>query len=272
MDLLRRNLAPLTEAAWEEIDETARGILQAHLTARRVVDFDGPHGLAFAAVNTGGLELSKRAAAGGVPWGLRQVLPLVEVRLGFKLSQMELDSISRGNPSADLGPLEDAARKVAQFEETAVYQGFGGGQIRGLLEASEHKPVRLPTSVRQLPAAVAEGVNTLHQAGVGGPYALVLNDTLRGPLAGGGEGGYPPRKVINDLLGEGPLVWSPHVKGGVLLSTRGGDCKLTVGQDIAIGYASHDRDNVELFFTESFTFRVLDPAAIVQLKPAGGGK
>jgi uncharacterized linocin/CFP29 family protein len=54
----------------------------------------------------------------------------------------------------------------------------------------------------------------------------------------------------------------------VLLSTRGGDYELTVGQDLSIGYASHDRTDVELFLTESFTFRVLEEKAAVFLKRA----
>jgi uncharacterized linocin/CFP29 family protein len=52
----------------------------------------------------------------------------------------------------------------------------------------------------------------------------------------------------------------------VLLSVRGGDYQLTVGEDLSIGYALTDRHTVELYLTESFTFRVLEPAAAVHLK------
>jgi len=40
----------------------------------------------------------------------------------------------------------------------------------------------------------------------------------------------------------------------------------TGSQDLAIGYKTHDTHDVELYFTESFTFRVLEPAAAVALK------
>jgi len=50
-----------------------------------------------------------------------------------------------------------------------------------------------------------------------------------------------------------------------LLSVRGGDYELHVGQDWSVGYLGHDRQTVELFLTESFTFRVLEPAAAVPL-------
>ena len=40
-----------------------------------------------------------------------------------------------------------------------------------------------------------------------------------------------------------------------------------MGQDLSIGYAVHDREHVELYFTESFTFRVLEATAAVELRP-----
>lgn len=56
------------------------------------------------------------------------------------------------------------------------------------------------------------------------------------------------------------------LKGGALLSRRGGDFGLTVGEDLAIRYKSHNTKEVDLYFTESFTFRVLEPAAAVALE------
>ncbi|HDP93831.1 MAG TPA: bacteriocin, partial [Candidatus Aminicenantes bacterium] len=56
------------------------------------------------------------------------------------------------------------------------------------------------------------------------------------------------------------------IEGGLVLSGRGGDFQLTVGQDLSVGYKSDQREMVHLFITESFTFQVLDPAAAVALK------
>jgi uncharacterized linocin/CFP29 family protein len=52
----------------------------------------------------------------------------------------------------------------------------------------------------------------------------------------------------------------------VVVARRGGDFELTVGQDWSIGYKGHDKENVDLYLTESFTFRVLEPAAACELK------
>jgi uncharacterized linocin/CFP29 family protein len=266
VDLLKRSLAPLTEAAWAEIDEAATRLFKAQLSARTLVDFEGPHGWDYGAVDLGRLELAKKGDP--VPWGTRQVLPLIELRIGFALDQLEVDNVSRGCKDPDLGALEDAAQKVALFEETAIYKGFGAGQIKGIVQAASHKPIALPGNARQYPQAVAQAIRELSGAGIAGPYALVLGGDAYYTLMQAGESGYPPRRIVRDML-QGSILWSPALDGGVLLSTRGGDFELVVGQDLSIGYASHDRDKVELFLTESFTFRVLEPAAAIALKAGG---
>ena len=46
MDLLKRSHAPITPEAWMQIDAEAKRVLQINLAGRRLVDLDGPHGLA----------------------------------------------------------------------------------------------------------------------------------------------------------------------------------------------------------------------------------
>jgi uncharacterized linocin/CFP29 family protein len=264
-DWLRRSLAPLTEEAWEEVDSTAARVLKDRLSARTLVDFDGPHGSTLGAVNLGRLEIPKKKAPGNVPWGIRKVMPLIEARIPFVLLQMELDNVTRGCKDPDLSPLEEAARNLALFEETAIYKGFAEGHVRGIIEAAAHEAVAVKTNAEDLPKAVASGVEALKSAGVGGPYALALGGKLYYPLMQAGKGGYPPSRIIRTLL-DGEILWSPALDDGLLLSKRGGDFELTVGDDISIGYASHDRDKVELYLLESFAFRVLEPAAAVALE------
>ena len=76
--------------------------------------------------------------------------------------------------------------------------------------------------------------------------------------------------LVIDHLGEmleGPVVWTPGVRGGVVLSQRGDDFLLEVGQDLSIGYDHHDADSVHLYFEESFVLRIATPEAAVWLKP-----
>ena len=50
-----------------------------------------------------------------------------------------------------------------------------------------------------------------------------------------------------------------------MLSKRGGDFELTVGQDFSIGYLDHTLETVQLYIEESFTFLVLTDQAAVPL-------
>ena len=84
----------------------------------------------------------------------------------------------------------------------------------------------------------------------------------------GDPGDYPLHKRIHPLV-SGGIHWSPARKGGAVLSTRGGDFEMAVGQDLVIGYKTHNVKDVELYFAESFTFQVLEPAAAVALKLPG---
>ena len=267
-DLLRRAMAPIADEAWREIERQSSRILKGNLSGRKVVDFCGPHGWQFAAVNLGRLEVTPGTQVDGVAWGLHKVQPLVEIRVPFTLRIWELDDVVRGAKNPDLGPLTEAARKVALFEERAIYQGFPGGGIQGLLQASPHPPVPLSPDRARLTESVEQALVAIQKAEVGGPFALVLGTRPYQWLMAGDPGAYPLLKRIQALV-SGGIHWSPVLEGGAVLSRRGGDFELTVGQDLTIGYQRDDGQNVELYFAESFTFRVLEPAAAIALQLQG---
>ncbi len=268
MDLLKRGKAPITDEAWEQVDNEATRVLKLHLAGRKVVDFSGPHGWKLGAVNTGRLKPIDGGRGDGVAHALRAVQPLVEVRAPFKVPIAELDDASRGADDLDLDPVIAVAERVAHAEDTAIFHGYKEAHITGIIEASPHKPVAVD-AILDWPKAVVAALETLRAAGMNGPYALVLGLQAYDELDAYSEEGYPLRRRIMQSMPEVSFVWAPALKGGgVLLSTRGGDYELTVGQDMSIGYAAHDRTDVELYLTESFTFRVLEEKAAVFLKRA----
>ena len=264
MDLLKRNLAPITPEAWEQIDDEATRVLKLHLAGRRLVDVDGPHGWQYAAVNTGHLTLKSDGGL-GVPWGVRDVLPLIELRAPIELSIMELDNAARG-ATIDLAPVITAAERLARVEDQAIFNGFKPGGIDGIIARSPHAALTIPDDYAEYPSVVVEAVETLRRNGINGPYALALGPDCYAGLSQAAEDGYPIRDRVQRFL-DGKMVWAPQVDGAVVLSTRGADFTLTIGQDLSIGYASHSRDKVELYLTESFAFRVEEPGAAVHLKP-----
>jgi uncharacterized linocin/CFP29 family protein len=270
MDLLKRELSPIADQAWEQIDDEARRVLKLHLAGRKLVDFSGPHGWQLGAVNTGRLKQIEAAEPNAVTHAIREVRPLVELRSHFKLPLLELDYAARGADDLDLDPVILAAERVARAEDSAIFRGFLPGNIEGIIAKSPHSEVAV-TAPSDWPRAVSRAKESLRLSGVDGPYALAAGPLAYAELTAEGDDGYPLRKRLEESIAEGSLVWVPALEeGAVLLSTRGGDYELTVGQDLSVGYVAHDRNEVELFITESFTFRVLEEkaAALIRRVPA----
>jgi uncharacterized linocin/CFP29 family protein len=263
-DLLKRHLAPILPEAWKLIDDEAKRVLMLHLGGRKVADFRGPFGWTYAAVNTGRLALFSDQKSDN-HLGLRRVQPLLEARVPIKLAIMELDTVARGGDDPELGPVIEAAKKAAHVEDDAIFNGLEAAGINGILPASPHPNVQLPTDVLQVPRAVLDAKELLVKAGINGPYALVLGPDLYQRVFAATEDGRPVADRIERQMVDRPIVRSEAIRDGVLVSVRGGDYELTVGEDLSIGYAYHSKHEVELYLTESFTFRVLEPAAAVRL-------
>jgi uncharacterized linocin/CFP29 family protein len=262
---LLREHAPLTEAGWRLVDDEARERLTPALAARKLVDFSGPHGWEHSATNLGRVRELADTPAEGVAAAQRRVLGVVELEAPFSLSRVELRDADRGAEDADLAPLDEAARRIATAENRAVFHGWEAAGITGIAEASTHEPIALGDDCERYPFHVAGAVEALLRAGVDGPYGLALGpDAYTRVLETGEHGGYPLLDHLRKII-DGPLVWAPGVEGAVVVSLRGGDFLLDVGEDLSAGYRSHDADAVELYLVESFTFRVATPEAGVAL-------
>lgn len=263
MNNLHRELAPISDAAWAQIEEEASRTLKRHLAARRVVDVVGPKGVDFSAVGTG--HLVPVAAPGeGIQAVQREVKALVELRVPFELSRQAIDDVERGAPDSDWDPLKAAARLLAFAEDRAVFDGYAAVGIGGIRPGSSNPALTLPTNVAGYSGAVAHAVSQLRLAGVNGPYALVLGAEAYAAASGGSDEGYPEIHHLERIV-DGGIIWAPAIEGGLVLTTRGGDFELDLGQDISIGYSSHSASTVELYFQETFTFRLLTTEAAVTL-------
>ena len=269
MNNLHRDLAPISESAWAEIEEEASRTLKRHLAARRVVDVVGPGGSALAAVGTGHTRRIDGPEE-GVGAVLREARALVELRVPFTLTRQAIDDVERGASDSDWDAVKDAARRIAYAEDQAVFEGYAAAGIQGIREGSSNAAVALPADPSAWPAAVARAVGDLRLAGCNGPYALVLGADSYTAASGGNEDGYPIFHHIERIV-DGGVIWAPAIRGGFVLTTRGGDFELAVGQDISIGYLGHSATTVELYLQESFTFRVLTAEAAVALPAAPTG-
>lgn len=265
MNNLHRGLAPISDAAWAQIEEEASRTLKRHLAARRVVDVDGPKGTDFSAVGTG--HLKKIATPGdGIEATQRDVRALVELRVPFELSRQAVDDVERGSNDSDWDPLKDAARKIAFAEDRAVFDGYTAAGIQGIRQGTSNPVLKLPSSVKNYPGVVAQAVSQLRLASVNGPYTLLLGTEPYTAIGGATDDGYPVLQHIQRLV-DGKIIWAPAIEGGVLLTTRGGDFQLSIGQDLSIGYLSHSATSVQLYFQETITFLMLTSEASVVLAP-----
>ncbi|MFZ0870637.1 MAG: family 1 encapsulin nanocompartment shell protein [Rhodanobacter sp.] len=267
MNNLHRKLAPISEGAWVQIEQEASRTLKRHLAARRVVDVVGPQGFEFSSVGTGHLQ-DLPAPADGIQASLREVRAVVELRVPFELTREAVDSVERGANDPDLQPLKDAARKIAFAEDRVVFEGYEAAGIPGIRRGASNKAITLPSDVDGYPAAVAQAVSALREAGVNGPYALLLGEDPYTQVSGSTDAGYPIIKDIEEIM-ESDIIWAPAIKGGAVVSTRGGDFQLHVGQDFSIGYLSHSPQSVQLYLQETLTFLQLTAEAVVMLNAGG---
>ncbi|MGO9422550.1 family 1 encapsulin nanocompartment shell protein [Roseiarcus sp.] len=266
MNNLHRELAPVSDAAWAGIEEEATRTLKRYLAGRRVVDVHGPAGVDFSAVGTGRLKMID-APGEGILARQREVKALVELRVPFELDRQQIDDVERGANDSDWQPVKDAARKIAYAEDRAIFEGYPAGGIGGIRQATSNPILTLPSDVREYPVAIAQALSALRLAGVNGPYSVVLGSEAYTALAETNDNGYPVLEHVKELVKD-EIIWAPAIDGAFVLTTRGGDFDLRIGQDISIGYLSHTDAVVRLYLQETLTFLALTTEAAVALAPA----
>jgi uncharacterized linocin/CFP29 family protein len=263
MNNLHRELAPISDAAWSEIEEETSRTIKRYLAGRRVVDVQGPGGISLSAVGTGHLH-NVAAPGDGILARQREVKPLVELRVPFELDRQQIDDVERGANDSDWQPAKDAARLLAFAEDRAIFEGYAAAGIGGIREGTSNPVLTLPSDVRAYPDVIAEALSQLRLEGVNGPYSVLLGAEAYIALSESSDHGYPVMRHIKELV-DGEIIWAPAISGAFVLTTRGGDFGLYVGEDVSIGYSSHDDKTVRLYLQETFTFLLLTTEASVAL-------
>ena len=265
MNNLYRELAPVTAAAWAEIELEATRTFKRHIAGRRVVDVSEPGGPVTAAVSTGHL-LDAPSPSDGVIAHLRESRPLVRLRVPFTVNRSDIDDVERGSQDSDWDPVKEAARKLAFAEDRAIFEGYEAAGIGGIRRCSSNAALALPDDPREIPDTIAQALSELRLAGVDGPYCVLLSADVYTQVSETTAHGYPIREHLNRLV-DGEIIWAPAIDGAFVLSTRGGDFDLQLGTDVSIGYLSHDAQSVQLYLEETLTFLCYTAEASVALTP-----
>jgi uncharacterized linocin/CFP29 family protein len=262
---LLRELAPVSDEAWGQIDAEARRSLKHYLAGRRLIDFKGPLGWESSSIELGRIEHLSESPAEGIEAARRKVLPLVEFRAPFSLAVGELAAAERGATDLDLSAVIAASRSAALAEDGAIFQGYGPGGISGIVPSSPHESVPIGDDYSNYPEHVAKAVAVLRAADIAGPYAIAMGARcFTGVVETTEHGGYPVFEHLRKIL-EGDVIWAPAVDGAVIVSQRGGDFEISVGQDFSVGYSRTDADAVQLYIEESLAFRINTPEAAIHL-------
>jgi uncharacterized linocin/CFP29 family protein len=265
MNHLLRSVAPISERAWGMLDQEARQHLVPALGARKLVDFTGPFGFDYSSTNLGRVTRLDAPPCEGVEAKQRRVLPLVELRSDFTVSRDELIDYERGAVDIDLDDLDEAVRRIALAENSAVFNGFEAAGIVGIAQATTHPPIPLGAEPGSFPEQVAKAVELIRREGIGGPYGLALAPAEYTRVVETTEhGGYPVFEHLGHIL-DGPIVRAPGVHGAVVASLRGGDFLFESGEDLALGFDRIHDGHLHLYVEETFSFRVATPEAAVTL-------
>jgi uncharacterized linocin/CFP29 family protein len=265
MNNLHRELAPISDAAWADIEEETTRTLKRHLAGRRVIDVRGAGGVGLSAVGTGHLK-TIAAPVDGLLARQRDVKALVEFRVPFELDRQQIDDVERGANDSDWQPAKDAAQKIAFAEDRAIFEGYAAAGIVGVRQGTSNPRLTLPANVREYPDAIAQALSQLRLVGVNGPYSVLLGADAYTALAETSDNGYPVLEHIKKLVKD-EIIWTPAIAGAFVLTTRGGDFDLHIGQDVSIGYLSHTDSIVRLYLQETLTFLLLTSEAAVALAP-----
>lgn len=260
MDIFKRNLAPISDRAWDEINERAEIVINSQLTTRKSLKVKGPMGLDYTSIPTGRLDLLENKNS-PVKLGLYQNQSLVETRISFTVSQWELDNVLRGAKDINLDKLEEAAMKISRFEDDLVYNGNKSTNIKGLMqEAGLVKNIEL--EAQAILTSISESIIDLKNAFVEGAFNLIVDKVFYQAL--NKVHGSKLLKTIVESIINGQVIVSESIKGGLLIPVNHEDIEFTIGQEYTIGYESHDTKDIKLFLMNSMTLRVLDPNILVR--------
>lgn len=258
--MLYKELAPIPKEAWDEMEERLMEVFKTYLSARKVVRVEGPRGLQYNVISQG--RLGDTEEDGDLCYGTYQVLPLTEVRVEFKMDKWELDNILRGAKDIDYEPLEEAAKKIALFEENAIYNGLESAHIKGMVQIAEGGTIDFGKDPRAIMDSIATGLIKLKEVYQEGPFTLIVGEEAYKRIIST-ETGYPLKRRIEELI-DNKIIYSHVLDGALLVPYDHEDLELTLGEDLSLGYQYNDNREITFFITESFTFRVLDPSIIVK--------
>ena len=260
MSHLLREHAPITEESWGRARRGGARAPDARRWPRASSSTSpGPHGWQHSATNLGRTDGARRRPSTAWPAGSAACCRSSRCAPAFAVSRAELADADRGAEDTDFAELDRAAHDLAAAENAAVFHGWKAAGIVGIAEASPYKAIALGNDCERYPRHVAMAVEQLLAAGIDGPYGLALGPGAHALVLESSEHGGCSCSTTCARSSAARSCGRPGVDGAVVISLRGGDFLFESGEDISVGYLSHDADAVHLYLEESFSFRSQRP-------------
>ncbi len=261
---LNRQTSGFSEALWSRIDATAVEAARDILTARRILDVDGPYGPGLTSVEVGDENVTQPGDASKAATVAGRAIAVPMLRQPFDLSIRRVEGHLGKELPLDLRPVEDAAEAVARREEELIYYGLEETGLEGLMTAEGRNRMECSDwdQVENAVNDVLQAVTRLDHSGFRGPYALALSPVRYNALFRRYEGSDMLQVDHLQRLCEGGVFKAP-IEGAVVVDPRVGDIK--VGQDLRVGYGSNDGIHFKLFASESLVLMLDAPTAVCTL-------
>lgn len=257
MNNLNKNMAPISDKAWEVLNERTKEILLKVISARKfmsIKDVGDSKG-----VFTGKINIKKE---NDIEYGIYDVLPLIETRFNFTLNRWELDNLDRGDKNIDLDNLDKAVFEAGKFEENLIYNGLDN--IKGLIDSCNNPPMKIGDNPKEILTNISKAIIVLKDKYSSDNLDLVVNYDTWVKL-NSTESHIPLVKRIKELI-NGDIIISKFIPKTILIPHKNENFEISVGNDFSIGYQNHTSREVTLFITESLVFRILDKDLFVILE------
>jgi len=261
---LGRDDSPFGEQVWSMLDSAVVGAARSRLTARRLLDVEGPYGFSLKSIPLDDVPVGK----GEVSMLAARTLPVPVLEVGFLLGARDLSAFEETGFPINAKAIVDAANAVADAEDALILQGNKSLGIEGLLTASGSQSVKLSPWAELGAAAedLIKAVTTLDKAGFHGPYILGLAPELYNLLLRRyQQGNQTELSHVETIVGGRVLKASSIAKGGVLMADGKHFASIVIGQDLTAGFIGPNGPNYEFKVTESIVPRITVPQAVCVL-------
>lgn len=174
---LNRQTSGFSDDLWSRIDATAVAAARDILTARRILDVDGPYGPGLTSIEVGDENVTQPGDDSKAATVAGRAIAVPMLRQPFDLSIRRVEGHLGKELPLDLRPVEDAAEAVARREEELIYYGLEETGLEGLMtaEGRNHMECSDWDQVENAVNDVLQAVTRLDHSGFRGPYALALS-------------------------------------------------------------------------------------------------